>query len=89
MARRARLRFDQKARTMPECCHAMRDSNVKCLTGPAQNAFTAQRAREAPSMKFKKLFGWLGFVTSLVLDLAIGMALAAVIAAIFRLANGA
>jgi len=35
------------------------------------------------------LFGWLGFVTSLVLDLAIGMALAVVIAAIFRLANGA
>ncbi len=35
------------------------------------------------------LFGWLAFVTSLALDLAIGMALAVVILAIFRLANGA
>jgi hypothetical protein len=35
------------------------------------------------------LFGWLGIATSLVLDLAIGMALAVVISATFRLANGA
>ena len=35
------------------------------------------------------LFGWLGLSASAVLDLAIGVAFAAVIAMLFRLANGA
>jgi hypothetical protein len=34
------------------------------------------------------LFGWLGLITSLLLDVIIGVALAAVISVIFRLANG-
>ena len=33
-------------------------------------------------------FGWLGLITSLLLDLIIGVALTAVISTIFRLVNG-
>ena len=35
------------------------------------------------------LFGWLGLIASVLLDLIIGVALAAVISAIFRFGNGA
>lgn len=35
------------------------------------------------------LFGWLGLIASAILDLTIGVALAAVIAMLFRPANGA